>query len=107
MHLSIAELKRRLPEGAEFTAKFIGKNMTVARPGMVITRRRVVKQAATMITSVVGGEFDGKLVYCGWRGTTATIDNENKVTLSVEDHDGIADAFVEMSDITLPAAKEA
>jgi len=74
---------------------------------MVITRRRVVQQTDTMITSIVGGEFDGKLVYCGWRGMTATIDNENKVTLSMSDHDGIADAFVEISDITLPAAKEA
>ena len=67
--LSIAEVKRQLPVGTEFTAEYCGPCVRFATE--LVTRRRVVKQTGTMTTRILTGSKAGHLVYCEWHGVVA------------------------------------
>ena len=83
MKLSIVELKRRLPVGAEFTATFIGPlNTRVIGNGMVtdlphpcmVTKRRVYKQGEEMSSMFLDGPKAGKFIFLDWKGIKARED---------------------------------
>lgn len=64
MKISIASLRKLLPVGKIFTAEFV---MTGEK-----TKRKVLKQSTyEMITEYLGGEKDGKEIYCSWTGVKA------------------------------------
>ena len=69
--ISISELKRRLPVGQTFTGEFVGWNPSVARKGMAVCRRRVVRQGQQMVCEFLDGPRRGEQSNLGWRGLTA------------------------------------
>lgn len=70
--VSVAEVRRRLPVGTEFTGEFIGINAKNCRPGMQVTRRRVVKNSSHELESVMlnGPQKDG-LIHLNWKHVAA------------------------------------
>lgn len=92
MKLSIAELRRRLPVGATFTSTFIGKNSSIARPTMLQTKRRVLKQSARdMVSVITQGEHTGENIWVNWKFVSATVDDTGKVTVYMQEHDHIGE----------------
>jgi hypothetical protein len=69
--LSIAALKRRLTEGVEYTGEFIGKNATICRPGLQVTRRVVVSNKSDLVSRFIDGPKAGGTIYLPWNGKTA------------------------------------
>lgn len=92
MKLSIAELRRRLPVGATFTATFIGKNSSIARPTMRQTKRRVHTQSSYHMTSVITeGQHADEVIWLTWKFVSATVDDTGKVTVYMQEHDHIGE----------------
>lgn len=69
--MKIAELKRRLSEGVEFTVEFIGTNSTRCVPSMTKTRRRIVSNKTQMVSLILEGEKAGEQAYLTWKNVSA------------------------------------
>jgi hypothetical protein len=90
MKIAIAEVKRRLPVGTEFTAEFLREPLvvrgncgdTVMAPVQMITRRRVVKQTSQMVSVYLDGPKAGKEIYCDWAGVSAREDTDGSIILT-------------------------
>lgn len=81
MKISITAVKRLLPVDTIFQSEMIGRNRTVAKPEMVTTTRKIVKQGNEMISEIIEGDHAGKEVYLAWKGLTADLEN-NVITIS-------------------------
>lgn len=90
MKLSIAELRRRLPAGTRFTARFLRGDIVIRGNTGTTTlevdketqTREVVKQTASEMVSVyLTGPRKGREVTCTWRGVSARED-ESGITLT-------------------------
>lgn len=96
MKMTIAELKRRLPVGAEFTAQFLRGPITVrGNCGDTVLatdntprRRRVVKQTSQMVSVHLDGPKVGHNAYLTWKGTTARQDTDGSIILTMNDDEG-------------------
>lgn len=90
MKMTIAELKRRLPVGAEFTAQFLRGPITIrGNLGDTVLpadntprRRRVVKQTSQMVSVHLDGPKAGQEAYLTWKGTTARQDTDGSIILT-------------------------
>jgi hypothetical protein len=71
MKLSIAEVKRRLAPGVEFTGEFVGTNAARCKPGMQVTRRKVVSNKSQLVSQFIDGPKAGETIYLNWTGVTA------------------------------------
>jgi len=69
--ITIAELRRRLPEGSEYDGEFLLTKFI--RGGESDRQRRVVKKNTTshMVSTFLTGPKIGKNIYLDWRGCTA------------------------------------
>lgn len=85
--MTIAELKRRLAPGVEFTVEFIGVNRRYCRPGSELTRRRVETNKSQLVSRFLDGPRAGELIYLPWAGITA-VEREGSVYLSGPDTGG-------------------
>lgn len=96
MRLSITKVREQLPEGREFTGEFIGLNAKFCRPGMQVTRRRVVKNSSYQLLSrFLDGPQKGRLIYLAWKGLTAEdVDGAVILTKTV---DGEPEAFLKIT----------
>ena len=95
MKLSIAEVKRRLPVGTEYTGEFIG-TMNVRVIGNLgvtnlhkseqerITRRRIVKQTSEMVSEFLDGPKAGQQIYLTWKGVSAQEDTDGSIVLMMD-----------------------
>jgi len=84
MKLSIAEVKRRLSVGVEFTGEFVGTNAGRCQPGMQTTRRRVVKNTSTLVSVLLDGPKKDELIYLDWKNVTAD-ERDGSVFLTMAD----------------------
>lgn len=89
MKLSIAEVKRRLSVGTEFTAEFLrgplvvrGNTGDTVMPVPAPSRRRVTKQTSQMVSVYLDGPKVGKSIYCDWAGVTAREDTDGSIVLT-------------------------
>lgn len=71
MKIAIAEVKRRLAEGIEYTGEFIGINAKMCKPGMQVTRRVVRKNKTQMVSVFLDGPKVGEPIYLNWKNVTA------------------------------------
>jgi hypothetical protein len=96
--LSLAEARRRLAPGREFTCEFIGSNARHCKPELRVTRRRVLKQSAQeMCSEVLDGPFAGTPIYLTWRGT-AVEEHPDQLLVYMLAHDGLpAAAFLKLT----------
>ena len=71
--MTIAEVRRRLPVGTEFTAEFINPvGRAKFGEGQHTSRRRVTKQSAReMVSLFLDGPKEGKEIFLGWKNTKA------------------------------------
>ena len=69
--ISIAEVKRRLTVGVEFTGEFVGRNANRCQPGMQRTRRRVRKNKTELVSELLDGPKTGELIYLDWKNVVA------------------------------------
>lgn len=72
--LSIAEVKRKLPVGTEYTAEFIGK-INTRNVSQRILRRRVLKHGNEMVSLLLDGPHQGEEIALSWKDTTAEEDD--------------------------------
>lgn len=85
--LSRAEVMRRLPVRTQFTGEFIGKNRQICRPGMVVCRRRVLKQTSyEMICLLLDGPKAGSHSHVTWREVQA-LEREGAIILVMTETD--------------------
>lgn len=82
--ISLAEVRRRLPVGAKFTAEFIGLNAKVCKPENRCTKRVVEKQTSHQMVSV---KEDGERVWHQWNETMAHEHEDGSIVLSMTDGD--------------------
>ena len=71
MKIAIAEVKRRLAEGVEYTGEFIGINSKLCKPGMQVTRRVVLKNKTQMVSVFLDGPKKDESIYLHWKNVTA------------------------------------
>jgi hypothetical protein len=71
MKIAIAEVKRRLVEGVEYTGEFIGINAKMCKPGMQVTRRVVRKNKTEMVSVFLDGPKKDESIYLNWKNVTA------------------------------------
>jgi len=71
MKITIAEVKRRLKIGTEFTGEFVGSNAKVCKPGMQITQRRVTKNNKELESLLLDGPNSGQKIYLNWTNVVA------------------------------------
>lgn len=83
--ISLAEVRRRLPVGAKFTAEFIGFNGKVCKPENRCTKRVVEKQSAHQMVSV---KEDGERVWHQWSHTLAEEHEDGSIVLSMTEDEG-------------------
>ena len=80
MKISCAEMRRLLAVGTTFQAEFVGDNRRFARPNRINTSRRVTKQTAYEMESLLfpsdGSDPQGIIIYLTWRGLE--IENNGK-----------------------------
>jgi hypothetical protein len=97
MKMSVAELKRLLPVGTEYTAEFIGElNMrvlsnlgptTLVKPeNERIARRRVVKQNSQMVSLILDGPKQGVETHLHWSGITARKDTDGGIIVTNKEY---------------------
>lgn len=107
--ISIAEVRRRLPVGAKFTASFVGPMTMVVQgnlgattlpPANDRTTERVVKRqsSSTMVSEFLTGPKIGKSIYCDWAGMAAREEGDGSIVLSHE-RDGEQKDFLSISNI--------
>lgn len=94
--LSIAEVKRRLPVGAQYK----GENLAALRPELRGPfTRRVLSQASDMVSVYLDGPKEGEKIYLGsWRGVQA---REEEGAIILHSKDGAFD-FLRITDIQVP-----
>jgi len=91
--LSIAEVKRRLCVGTEYTGEFVGNmNTHVIGNGTItnlvkpeserITRRRVVKQGSKMVSLILSGPKMDQEIDLSWPLTVAREDTDGNIVLT-------------------------
>ena len=73
MKIAIAEVKRRLVEGVEYTGEFIGVNANMCKPGMQVTRRVVLKNMTEMVSMFHDGPKKDESIYLNWKNVTAEV----------------------------------
>lgn len=95
-NISIAEVKRRLPVGAQYT----GENLVALRPeNRGPFTRRVLSQATEMVSVYLDGPKEGQKIYLGsWRGVEA---REENGAIVLRDFLGGLD-FLRITDIQVP-----
>jgi hypothetical protein len=71
MKIAIAEVKRRLAVGTEYTGEFVGVNARMCAPGMQVTRRRVVNNKTQLVSELLDGPKAGQLIYLNWKNVVA------------------------------------
>jgi len=72
MKISVAEVRRRLPEGKECVIEFVGTNAQHCNPETKCTRRQIRKQTASQMASAfLEGPKKGSLIWLQWKGITA------------------------------------
>lgn len=91
MKLSIAEVKRRLAVGTEFTAEYLGGPLVVRGNCGDTTfqvpppsKRRVIKQTSQMVSIHLEGPKAGQSVYCDWAGVAAREDTDGSIVLTMK-----------------------
>ena len=87
MKISIAEVKRRLKIGTEFTAEFIGQNAIHCKTGMQITKRRVLKNNSQLESILLDGPNKGKTIHLNWTNVTAQ-EKDGSIILSMNEKQG-------------------
>ena len=82
MRTTVTALRRKLQPGVEFQAEFIGQfNLRNCDPGVIKTRRRVLKQHHKEMCSIIlDGSKAGEDIYLDWRKVTVTAENDATFT---------------------------
>lgn len=111
MKISIAEVRRRLPVGATFTATFL-RDLTVrpnvgppvVMPNRGPSSREVVSQNAhEMVSRYTSGPRSGQNISCKWTGVTARVEDGVTIILSQKFGDERED-FLAITDIKVDAS---
>lgn len=99
MRTTVTALRRKLKPGVEFQAEFIGQfNLRNCDPGVVKTRRRVLKQHHKEMCSIIlDGSKAGEDIYLDWRKVTVTAENDTTFILTKELIDGSTDTFLRIT----------
>lgn len=109
MKISIAEAKRRLPVGAEFTAEVLVPSIavrgntgnTTLGATVNVYRRRVTKQKSSMVSVYLDGSRAGREIYLNWKNTVARVEDDGSIIITMTEADPPED-FLRISDIKLP-----
>ena len=99
MKISCAEIRRLLTIGTIFQAEFVGDNRRVARPNRISTLRRVTKQTAHEMESLLfpsdGSDPQGIAIYLTWKGLE--IESNGKDYLLTDKGNGDKEPFLKIT----------
>lgn len=94
MKISVAEMRRMLPIGATFTAEFIGRNASRAKPEDIKTKRVVISQSsAEMVSRFVGRDRTATNI---WKSKKVDKLSENEYQVSMILNDDIEDPYLKI-----------